>query len=67
MGTLTIHGEKAQLKILKGIAKVLGLTFEEEEKQQLPQHVLDGLKKSQKDFEEGRFKKYTGIDDLFAK
>lgn len=67
MSTIVVHPSKEQLKTLKAILKALNLPFEEQKDEKLPAHVMKGLKKSQKDFTEGRFKTYTDINDLFRK
>jgi len=60
MATIVVHPEKHQINALK-------VHFEEKKGDVLPGNVINGLKESQKDFAEGSFKKYTGIDDLFAR
>ena len=67
MATILVHPEKDQLKAVKEFLKALKVPFEEKEGEKLPDHVIKGFKESQKDFAEGRFKKYTGVNDLFAK
>ena len=67
MNTIVAHPPKEQLKAVKAFLKAINVPFEEKKAEKLPAYVVDGFKESQKDFAEGRFKTYTGIDDLFSK
>ncbi len=67
MATIVVHPEKEQLKAVKAFLKALNVPFEEKKEEKLPNYVIEGFRDSQKDFAEGRFTKYTGINDLFTK
>ena len=54
---------KEQLAALKAVMKAMKITFEQKT-EVYPQHVVDGIKKSLKQAEEGRLTPYKGIKDM---
>jgi hypothetical protein len=67
MGTIVVHPSKSQLKAVIDFLEALNVPFEKRE-EQLPQHVLEGIKKGQEDFKASRtltldeFKKQRAIE-----
>ncbi len=55
MSTFVIHTDKEQEKIVKAFLEALGISFEKDDNEVLPQHVLEGIARGQEDFEAGRY------------
>ncbi|MFX1707196.1 hypothetical protein PV783_24725 [Chitinophaga sp. CC14] len=66
MVTIVVHPAKEQLKTLKTILKALNMPFEEKKDEELPKHVIDGIRISNQQIAEGRVKKFTTIEDLLG-
>lgn len=66
MTTIVVHPEKDQLKAVKAFLKALKVPFEENKEEKLPEHVIAGFKRSQRDIAEGRVYKYTTAEDLLG-
>jgi hypothetical protein len=66
MDALIVYPEnKEQLAALKAVMKAMKITFEQQA-QQYPDHVLEGVKKSLKQAREGDLTPYTGIKDMLG-
>lgn len=67
MGTIVVHPSKSQVKAVIDFLEAHNVPFEKKE-EQLPQHVLEGIKKGQEDFKTSRthtldeFKKKRAIE-----
>lgn len=55
MSTYVINPTGEQEKIVKAFLEALNISFEKDDNEVLPQHVLDGIARGQADFEAGRF------------
>ena len=54
---------KEQLAALKAVMKALKINFEQKS-EVYPEHVVNGVKESLKQAEEGKLAAYTGIKDM---
>lgn len=66
MATIVVHPEKDQLKAVKAFLKALKVPFEENKGEELPDHVIAGLKRSQRDIAEGRVYKFTTVEEMLG-
>lgn len=67
MEALIVYPEnKEQLTALKAIMKAMKITFEQKS-DIYPQYVIDGVKKSLRQADEGMLTPYTGIDDMLKR
>jgi len=55
MSTYLIHPVGDQEKIVRAFLEALDISFEKEEDDELPQHVLDGIARGLEDYEAGRY------------
>lgn len=55
MSTYVINPTAEQEKLITAFLEEQHISFYKEEDEILPQHVLDGIKRGQEDFEAGRF------------
>ena len=58
MSTIVIHPTADQERIVKAFLEALDISFEKDDNNELPQHVLEGIEKGQGDYKAGRFKTY---------
>ena len=66
MDALIVYPEnKEQLAALKAVMKAMKITFEQQA-QQYPEHVIDGVKRSLKQARDGDLTPYTGISDMLG-
>jgi hypothetical protein len=64
MNTLIIYPEnKEQLTAIKAIMKAMKVTFEQKS-EVYPDYVIDGVKQSLRQADEGKLIPYTGIKDM---
>lgn len=64
MDALIVYPEnKEQLTAVKAIMKAMKISFEQKS-ENLPEHVLLGIKEALKEIENGQSKPYTGMKDL---
>ena len=64
MDALIVYPEnKEQLTALKAIMKAMKVTFEQRS-EIYPDHIIDGVKESLKQADEGQLIPYTGIKDM---
>jgi predicted transcriptional regulator len=55
MSTYVINPTSEQENLIKAFLETNQISFFEEVEEELPQHVLDGIKRGQEDIEAGRF------------
>jgi hypothetical protein len=55
MSTFVIHTDQQQEKIVKAFLEALDISFEKDDNEILPQHVLDGIVRGQEDIAAGRY------------
>ena len=58
MSMFVIHPTEEQEKVVKAFLEALDIPFATDEEEQLPPHVLEGIKKGQEDVAAGRFITY---------
>ena len=64
MDALIVYPEnKEQLTALKAVMKAMKITFEQKS-EVCPDHVINGVKESLKQADEGKLTPYTGIKDM---
>ncbi|HTE00668.1 MAG TPA: DUF2683 family protein [Mucilaginibacter sp.] len=64
MDALIVYPEnKEQLTALKAVMKAMKVSFEQKS-EIYPNHVIDGVKESLKEADEGQLTPYTGIKDM---
>ncbi|MFI5161818.1 MAG: DUF2683 family protein [Sphingobacteriales bacterium] len=64
MEALIVYPEnKEQLIALKAVMKAMKITFEQKS-EIYPEYVIDGVKESLKQADEGKLTPYTGIKDM---
>jgi heterodisulfide reductase subunit B len=66
MTTLTIHleDEKSE-KAIKAVLDALGVKYDEtKEPVVFPEHVIAGVRKAKEDLQNGRVKKYQGLNAI---
>jgi len=64
MDALIVYPEnKEQLTALKAVMKAMKISFEQKS-EVYPPHVINGIKESLKEVEEGKLTPYTGIKDM---
>ncbi len=64
MDALIVYPEnKEQLTALKAVMKAMKISFEQKS-EVYPAHVINGVKESLKEAEEGHLTPYTGIRDM---
>jgi len=64
MDALIVYPEnKEQLTALKAVMKAMKIAFEEKSAV-YPEHVINGIKESLKQADEGQLTPYTGIKDM---
>jgi hypothetical protein len=64
MDALIVYPEnKEQLTALKAVMKAMKISFEQKS-EVYPPHVVNGIKESLKQAEEGKLTPYTGIKDM---
>ena len=64
MDALIVYPEnKEQLAALKAVMKAIKVTFEQKS-QVYPEHVINGVKESLEQVEDGRLTPFTGIKDM---
>ncbi|HEY4195466.1 MAG TPA: DUF2683 family protein [Mucilaginibacter sp.] len=64
MDALIVYPEnKEQLIALKAVMKAMKISFEQKS-EVYPPHVINGIKESLKEVEEGKLTPYTGIKDM---
>ena len=67
MEALIVYPEnKEQLAALKAVMKAMKITFEQKS-EVYPDYVINGIKESIKQAEEGKLTPYTGIRDMLNK
>jgi hypothetical protein len=67
MEALIVYPEnKEQLAALKAVMKAMKITFEQKS-EVYPDYVINGVKESIKQAEEGKLTPYTGIRDMLNK
>lgn len=70
MDTFIVRPEtKAQEKAVKAVLEALNIAFErkKEEKETLPSHVLEGVKRGQEQARKGQVKTYEEVKEMLAK
>ena len=55
MSTFVIHTDKEQEKIVRAFLEALDISFEKDDNETLPPHVLDGIARGREDIAAGRF------------
>ena len=66
MDALIVYPEnKEQLAALKVVMKAMKITFEQKS-EAYPDHVINGVKESLKQADEGKLTPFTGIKDLLT-
>ncbi len=69
MTTLTIHldNEKSE-QAIKAILDALGVKYDEAgEQPAFPEHIMEGVRKSQEDLKAGRVKDYKGLNAILGR
>jgi hypothetical protein len=54
MAAYVVYPTKAQEKVIKAFLEALNVSFEKQEEEVLPEHVLQGIAKGQQDIKAGR-------------
>jgi len=64
MNALIVYPEnKEQLAALKAVMKAMKITFEQK-REAYPDHLINGVKESLMQADEGKLTRYTGIKDM---